>query len=442
MKKLLALLLGVCLLAACLSYFQHSFNQASPPTSNLEAAITPEPSRIPNIRYGFNLDSLNLKRYILKANESLGTILSRYNVSHSIIARIGQLPKDLFDVRKLRANKPYSLIQDPDSSIALGFVYHPNPMDYIVLNFTDSLSVFKGRNHTDTLTHEIGGVIQRSLYESVLEQGGNAALVNQLFDIFAWDLDFWAIHEGDYYKVLYSTYEVDGEFAGFGQIQAALIDHMGEPHYAYGYDQEEGNGWEYFDQEGDSRKGEFLRVPLQYTRISSRFTHSRFHPILKRRRPHHGVDFAAPRGTPVYSIGDGTVMKAHYSGGAGNMIKVQHGEGFQSGYLHLSGYAKGIKKGTKVTQGQTIGYVGSTGLSTGPHLDFRLWKNGVPLNPLRLSKPSSEGICQELETDFQQSVVQLQEKLDGILLPPVQIVEEEADEKFELEMQASTSPGS
>ncbi|MEM9721772.1 MAG: peptidoglycan DD-metalloendopeptidase family protein [Bacteroidota bacterium] len=440
MKKSLALLLGVCLLVACFFYVPFPTQNQPPPISSQEESLATEIAATPNIRYGFNLDSLNLKRYILKANESLGAILSRYNVSDAIIARIGQLPKDLFDVRRLRANKPYSLIQNPDSSVALGFVYHPNPMEYIVLNLADSLSVFKGRNQTDTLTHEIGGVIQYSLYESVLEQGGNAALVNQLFEIFAWDLDFWAIHEGDYYKVFYTTYEVEGEFAGFGEIKAALIHHLGEPHYAYRYNQQDGNGWEYFDADGDSRKGEFLRVPLQYTRISSRFTHSRFHPILKRRRPHHGVDFAAPRGTSVYAIGDGTIMKAHYSGGAGNMIKIQHGEGFQSGYLHLSGYAKGIKKGAKVTQGQTIGYVGSTGLSTGPHLDFRLWKNGVPLNPLRLSKPSSEGICEELKEDFQRSVTLLKEKLAAIALPPVENLREES--VSEIEMHASTLPES
>ncbi len=398
MKKILALVIGLVGVVFGVSFLQKESIPIEPPPS----LPTLQASSVPNIKYGFNLDSLNLRENIIKANESLGAILSRYNVSEAMIARIGQLPKDLFDVRRLRANKPYSLIESPDSSQALGFVYHPTPIDYVVLDLSDSLSVYKGRHETDTVTHSMGGIIETSLYESILEQGGSATLVNELFEIFAWDIDFWAIHKGDSYKLIYSTYEIEGNTVGFGKIQAAVIDHMGTPHYAFAFDQGEGMGIEYFDSDGDSRKGDFLRVPLQYTRISSRFSYSRFHPVLKRRRPHYGVDFAAPRGTPVYAIGDGSITKAHYSGGAGNMVKIKHGEGFESGYLHLSGYAKGIKKGVRVVQGQTIGYVGSTGLSTGPHLDFRIWKNGKPLNPLRLSKPSSDGICEELKEDYAQ----------------------------------------
>ena len=398
MNKIIALvigLVGVLLVGSYLLKDQSSSKEyPSPPPVPIQA------SSVPNIKYGFNLDSLHLRESIIQANESLGSILSEYNVSNAVIASIAQLPKDLFDVRKLRVNKPYSLIESPDSGKALGFVYHPTPMDYVVLRLSDSISVEKGRHQTDTVIHSMGGIIQTSLYESILAQGGSAALVNELFDIFAWDIDFWAIHKGDSYKVRYTTYELEGEPVGFGRIQAAVIDHLGEPHFAFSFDQEEGMGVEYFDSDGESRKGDFLRVPLQYSRISSRFTHSRFHPILKRRRPHYGVDFAAPRGTPVYAIGEGSITKAHYNRGAGNMVKIQHGEGFESGYLHLSGFAKGIKKGVRVAQGQTIGYVGSTGLSTGPHLDFRIWKNGTPLNPLRLSKPSSEGVCDELKQEF------------------------------------------
>jgi len=434
MRKPLALFSVGCVAVGLL--WGIAMHSPEPSESHSPTADTQEiVSSSPNIQYGFNLDSLALVRNILKANENLGAILSRYKVSGATIARIAQLPSELFDVRRLRANTPYSLIHSKDS-VALGFVYHASPREYIVLNLSDTVSVTKGKNKIDTVTHTLTGIIATSLYESVLEHGGDAALVNELFDIFAWDIDFWAIPEGDTYKVLYTTYEVEGEPAGFGHIQSAVINHLGEPYYAFSYDLGEGNGREYFDAMGESRKGAFLRVPLQYTRISSRFSHSRFHPVLKRRRPHYGVDFAAPTGTPVYAIGDGTIRSAGYNGGAGNMIKVQHGEGFMSGYLHLSGFAKGIRKGVHVSQGQTIGYVGSTGLSTGPHLDFRLWKNGIPLTPLRLSTPVSDGVCDALREDFEQVKDRYMSILEGLAIPEL------SEEDYVVQLPEATAPES
>ncbi len=381
----------------------------------VEHASIEEISEDENELYGFDLDSLDVLEEVIRVNQNLGEILNQYHVSPATIARIAQIPQKLFNVRALRADKSYTLITSRDSlSKALGFVYHPNPIEYIVLDFSDSLEVYKGMNPVDTIKHSLGGKISYSLYESLMAQGGSPAIVNQLFDIFAWDIDFWALQPGDTYRILYTTYEVNGEDAGFGKIICASIEHEGKPYYAFGYDQDEGNGWEYFDSHGKSRQGVFLRAPLQYTRISSRFSHSRFHPILKRNRPHYGVDFAAPRGTPVHAIGDGKVEFAGYSGGAGNMVKIRHFEGFVSGYLHLNGYASGIKSGTTVRQGQIIGYVGSTGLSTGPHLDFRIWKNGTPIDPLRLAKPKSGEVCKELMPNFLCRKDILKEKLANI----------------------------
>jgi len=391
---------------------QDPFQQAS------ELFNLPTPEQL----YGFEIDSLQLVKSVLEVNENLGEILSAYNVSPATIANIAQLPRDIFDVRALKAKKPYTIIQASNSdTTALGFVYHPNPIDYIALKFIDSLEIIRGQHAVDTLTHTMGGYIDNSLYESILAQGGNPAIVNKLFDIFAWDIDFWALQAGDRYKIIYQTYEVEGEAAGLGNIVAAEIFHEGTPYFAFGYDQQEGNGWEYFDEKGSSRQGIFLRAPLQYTRISSRFSHSRLHPILKRRRPHYGVDFAAPYGTPVHAIGDGVVVTAGYSGGAGNMVKIRHTQGFMSGYLHLSRRAGGIRMGATVKQGQIIGYVGSTGLSTGPHLDFRIWKNQIPVDPLRLAKPKSKEICNALSDDFQYSRESYQNDLEKINITKVNL---------------------
>ncbi|MEO0472148.1 MAG: M23 family metallopeptidase, partial [Bacteroidota bacterium] len=205
--------------------------------------------------------------------------------------------------------------------------------------------------------------------------------------------------QGDCYKILYTTYEVDGVPAGFGDISAATFTHYGKETFAFRFDQGEGD--EYFDQEGNSLRKTFLKAPLTYSRISSRFSYSRLHPILKIRRPHLGVDYAAPRGTPVVAVGEGIITKASWGGGGGKTVKVKHNGNYQTAYLHLSRYGNGISVGAAVKQGQIIGYVGSTGLSTGPHLDFRFYKNGRAVDPLKVDPPSANPIKKEILGDFQ-----------------------------------------
>jgi murein DD-endopeptidase MepM/ murein hydrolase activator NlpD len=250
----------------------------------------------------------------------------------------------------------------------------------------------------DTLIQVATGVIDLSLYHSILDAGGSPLLVNELADVYAWEIDFFGLQKGDAFKVIYEQFEVNGQEAGLGRIRGAWFRHMGHEFYAVQYDQ--GEGLEYFDEEGKSLRKTFLKAPLNFSRISSRFSYSRYHPILKIRRPHTGVDYAAPRGTPVVAVGDGVVTMARYKGGGGNSVKIRHNGNYTTGYLHLSGYAKGIKEGVFVKQGQVIGYVGSTGLSTGPHLDFRFWKNGQPVDPLKIDPPSANPIREDKWEDY------------------------------------------
>lgn len=349
--------------------------------------------------FGYPLDSMNVIKASFERNESLGEVLSRFNVPHSYIAAIGQLPREQFDVRRLQANKPYTVITPKDTSKApLCFVYEPNAIDYTVLEFSDTLAVIHGQREVDTVEVSLSGTISSSLYNAVLEAGGTPALVSKLADVYAWEIDFFGLQGGDCFKVLYTTYEVNGKAAGFGEIKAASFHHLGKDRFAIAFDQ--GEGREYFDLYGNSLRKTFLKAPLAFSRISSRFSHSRFHPVLKIRRPHHGVDYAAPTGTPVLAVGSGVVLKAAYSGGAGKMVKVRHNSNYTTAYLHLSRYGKGVGAGTKVTQGQVIGYVGSTGLSTGPHLDFRFYKNGVPVDPLKVDPPSSEPVMDDYCESF------------------------------------------
>ncbi|MEL6625236.1 MAG: peptidoglycan DD-metalloendopeptidase family protein [Bacteroidota bacterium] len=379
-----SLFLSLCLmllLVACQTETQQ--------TDQITEQISDKNIHSSNPLYSFLSDTLEVMEATIQPRENLGEILNRFHVSAATIHQVATLPRETFDSRRLQVNKPYTVFHEKDSTASC-FIYHPNPIDYVALKFGDSLEVVHGQHKVDTVVHTLSGTINSSLYVSVLEAGGTPQLVSEIADIYAWVIDFFGLQGGDCFKVIYTTLEVNGAEAGFGRIIASEFYHMDDPLYAFTFDQ--GNGLAYYDEVGNSLRKNFLKAPLNYTRISSRFSYSRLHPILKIRRPHLGVDYAAPRGTPVLSVGDGVVTKAAYSGGAGRMIKVKHNSNYETAYLHLYKYAKGIKPGVKVTQGQVIGYVGSTGLSTGPHLDFRFYKNGVPIDPLKVEPVPTEPI--------------------------------------------------
>ncbi|WNJ19396.1 peptidoglycan DD-metalloendopeptidase family protein [Pontibacter sp. G13] len=371
---------------------------------------TEAPEQSPTVLFGFEVDSLEVVREVVQKNENLSEILTRYNVSPQTIHKIGTLPEEVFDVRKIQRNKPYTIIHEPDSNkTCLGFVYHPNVIDYVVVDLRDSVAVIAGQHPVDTLEHTLEGVIESSLYVSITEAGGSPLLVNALSEVYAWEIDFFGLQKGDAFKILYTTLEVQGESAGLGEIKAASFTHMDEELLAFQFDQ--GDGIEYFDEEGNSLRKTFLKAPLSYTRISSKFSYNRLHPVLKIRRPHLGVDYAAPTGTPVLSVGDGTVVKRGYAGGAGKMVKIKHNGTYTTAYLHLSRYGKGLKVGDRVKQGQVIGYVGSTGLSTGPHLDFRFYQNGKAIDPLKVDPPSANPIKEEVKTAYTETMMKLKARL-------------------------------
>ncbi len=373
-------------------------------------------ARAPKTFYGFSLDSLSVVRAAFKANENLSEVLNRYHVSAAIIQQIGQLPHDLFDVRKIQADKPYALLCSNDSlSQAQSLIYYPNAIDYVILHFSDSVRVEKGQHKIDTVEVEMAGVIKSSLYNSMVDQGASPLLATRLADIFAWQIDFFGLQQGDAYKLVYDEYHVNGKLASLGPIKVAMFNHMGKDIPAYSFDQ--GKGLDYFDDAGRSLRSAFLKAPLNYSRISSHFSHDRFHPVLKIHRPHHGVDYAAPRGTPVQAVGDGTVIFAKYSGGAGNFIKIRHNSEYTTGYMHLQAYAPGIREGARVKQGDVIGFVGATGVATGPHLDFRFWKNDVAVDPLKVDPVPAEPIKSDLMNGFCQVREAQMERLARIPMP-------------------------
>ena len=370
----------------------------------------------PELLFGIPVDSFEVVESKIKRNENLSEILIPYNVSFAAIAELAKNSREVFDVRRMAANKNITLFCDKDSARTAHYlVYEPSLTEYVVFNLSDSLGAKLHQKEVVVEEKTIYGTISSSLAESVSEAGGSAALTSLLVDVYAWQIDFFRIQKGDWYKVIYEEKSVDGEPVGVGRILAVQFGHDGHEFQAFYFDQ--GNGIDYFDEEGNSLRKAFLKAPLNFTRISSRYSPRRFHPVQKRWKAHLGTDYAAPKGTPIRTVGDGVIVAAGYNGGNGNYVKVKHNGTYTTQYLHMSKIAKGIKSGTRVSQGQTIGYVGSTGLATGPHLCFRFWKNGKQVDALKVELPPSEPIDPTNLNAFEEVKAQYAQKLATINFP-------------------------
>lgn len=371
-------------------------------TENKTVAISESEQVVPEpkFEYGICVDSLIVIKDKVKKDEFLSDILLKYGVEYKTIDHIARHTKDTFDVRKIRRGNEYAVICVNDSlKEALYFAYEVSSSDYILYYLSDTVYAIRGQKQITMRMDSISGTIESSLWNALVEQDADPNLANELSEIYAWTIDFFGLRKGDAYKAIYEQYFVDDKYIGLGQIKAAKFYHLGEEQYAF-YFEQNGAG-DYFDDEGKSLQRTFLKAPLRFTRISSGFSHSRMHPVLKIRRPHHGVDYAAPTGTPVYTVGDGVVIgKGYQKRGGGNYVKIKHNGTYSTTYMHLSGYAKGINTGKTVKQGDLIGYVGSTGLATGPHLDFRFYRNGKAINPLKVESPPSKPIDTSYQVRF------------------------------------------
>ena len=318
-------------------------------------------------------------------NQLLSDILAEYNVPLSVICEIENVAKSTYSLSKLKVNNNYTLFVDDSDTIPTAHYleYDIDKVNYVVYAFNDSVYSYLGARPVDTVYKKASGKIETSLWDAMTDNGISPSVCNKLSDIYAWTVDFFGIKKGDFFNVLYEEVIVDGEKVGTGKVLAAELNNEGKNYFAYYYDNNDNEG--YFNENGESLKRQFLQAPLKYQRISSEFSYHRLHPIYKIVRPHLGVDYAAPIGTPIHSVGNGVVIaKGWDSNGGGNFIKIKHNNVYTTLYMHLRNFAPGISNGSKVQQGQLIGYVGSTGAATGPHLDFRVYKNGNPINPLKL----------------------------------------------------------
>ncbi len=367
------------------------------------------------LQYGIAVDSFTIVRGNIKRNQNLSHILSEYNVSRQTIHEISRLPGEIFDARRMRAGNNYAVFLEGDSSkTAHYFIYEFNPVEFVRIKLTDTLSVVKGEKNIEPRRMNSSGIIKTSLWNSVNDSGSDPMIAIILSEIFAWSIDFFRLQKDDNFRIIYDQNYVDSNLVGTGKIHAAYFNHRGESFYAIPFEQD--GVLSFYDTEGKSLRRTFLKAPLRFTRISSGFSHSRMHPVLGVRRPHHGVDYAAPAGTPVYAIGDGEVIETSYRAAEGRMIRIRHNSVYTSGYLHLRNFAEGIRPGVRVNQGDLIGYVGATGLATGPHLDFRIWRNGHPVDPLSIESPPVEPVNESNMEEFRKTKENWLRELDMIVV--------------------------
>lgn len=341
-------------------------------------------------------EGLEVEENQVRRHETFADLVTSHGVPYEKMLSMAEAAEPVLDVRRLRAGKPYRVYKDQEQ--ARYFVYQRDPERYVVFDLSDSVQVYAGERPVAVQKKTASGVIERSLYETLAGADLDLELAFKLSEVFAWQIDFFRIRKGDRFEVVYEERQIDGEPVGLGKILAARFQHRGEDFYGF-YFEQDGRG-EYFDENGESLRKQLLKAPLRYRRISSRYTKRRYHPVQKRYKAHLGTDYAASTGTPVRSVGDGKVMEAGYKQYNGNWVKIRHNTKYTTGYLHLSRIAKGIRPGTEVEQGQVIGYVGATGLATGPHLCYRFWKNGRQVDPLKEEMPPSEPVAAENRLAF------------------------------------------
>jgi len=366
------------------------FSENPLPEPDTVTIVEPEPTLL----YGFDVDSLLVIEDKIRRNQSLSILLTKHNVDHQTIYELDKASKSVFDVRKIAANRKITLLCYPDSANKVkAVVYEPSETEYVVFNLDEPVNVQKVEKEIEIVERSVSGVIEMSLAVTMDELGLSPLLTNEFADIFAWQIDFFHLYPGDKFKMIFKEERVDGKAIGIRNISGAQFEHSGNDFYAIHYDQ--GNGFDYFDEDGESLRKALLRYPVQFNRISSRYSGRRYHPVQKRWKSHRGTDFAAPQGTPIRSVGDGIITEARYGKFNGNYVKVKHNGNYTTGYLHMVKMAKGIRPGVKVKQGQIIGFVGKTGLANGNHVCFRFWKNGRQVDALKVELPPSEPILEE-----------------------------------------------
>ena len=365
--------------------------------------------------FGFVLNDYVVVRDTIQSGDSFGNILLTHGVNHGKIFEIVQGVKNIFDPRRIVQGKPYVILKAKDSAqTPQAFIYENDKIEYTVVSTGDSIAAYKAEKSVTIKQRAVSGVITSSLSEAVDTEGLNFLITHEMSNIYQWSIDFFRLQKGDRFKLVYNErYINDTIYAGIENIEAAVFVHQEKLYYAFNFVVDSASGErDYYDEKARPLQSFFLKAPLNYSRISSRFSPRRFHPVQKRWKAHKGTDYAAPHGTPIWSTANGVVIASSYTGGNGNYVKIKHNNKFTTQYLHMS--KRAVKQGQRVKQGDVIGYVGSTGLATGPHVCYRFWVNGVQEDPFRQDLPSAEPIEDKLRPSYFAAIEPLKAELKSI----------------------------
>ena len=380
------------------------------------ASIIPEQPAQPKLeQFGFNFNDFNILQDTIRRGDTFGSIIEDQNLGEKQVYDIIEKVKDTFDVRTVRIGKAYTFLRSKDRYKKLMvMVYQPDRGSYYVIDFRDSVSVSKIIRPIRIKQRTIAGELDGSLSEALNKQGVDGALANKLTKVYAWSIDFFKLKKGDKFGVTFTERYIDDTiYDGLDSLKAAFFEYKGKKIYAFPFAQNEASGkLDYYDENGKALKNFFLKSPLKYVNITSRFSKSRFHPVQMIWKAHKGTDYAAPTGTPIMTTAAGVVEQTGYTAGNGNFVKVKHDRTYSTQYLHMSKIL--VRRGQRVTQGAVIGKVGSTGLATGPHVCYRFWKNGVQVDALRLKLPNSQPMDRKNLPRFMTQIEPLKRELDSV----------------------------
>jgi len=388
---------GILVMGTALLFMLTNINKDKKSVEMLE--VTQE---IVESSYEYNIlvDSFNVIKGSVKRGQTMGEILYLNHIDHFEINKIVKKSKGIFDVRRVNTGKKYTVICASDSTKkAQYFIYEIDATSYVVFDLRGEIDVYKGKKPVTVKLKTASGIIKSSLWLTMEEQKLSPKLTAELSTIYAWTIDFFKIQKNDGFRVYYEDKYIDGEYIGIGRLLAAEFTHKGQDFYSFYYKENENFG-DYYDDEGKTLRKAFLMAPVDYKRISSRYSKRRKHPVTGRWKGHFGTDYAAERGTPIWSTANGTIIAASYTKNNGNYVKVRHNGTYTTQYLHMSKIKPGIRKGVYVKQGDIIGYVGSTGLATGPHVCYRFWKNDKQVDPFKQKLPPGDPIKKENREDY------------------------------------------
>lgn len=367
--------------------------------------------------HGIPVDMFSVEDGEVREGDYFSVIMESLGVPQGTVNELIAAGNKVFDVKNIRVGNRYHAYFEPDTTgdDRLAYlVYDRDRRSVVVFSLQDTLKVYVDEKDMTTRLHYDEVTINNSLWYDTQKAGCTPLLAIKLSDIYAWTIDFFGLQKGDSFKAVYETEECEGQVTEVGKVYYASFIHAGKEYQAYYFDDGKAGGNKYWNEKGEGSRKAFLKAPLKYSRISSGFSYARRHPVTRRVQPHTGVDYAAPTGTPVVSIGDGVVTKVGYAGAGGNTVHIRHDKRYRTAYLHLSRYGKGIRPGVRVSQGQVIGYVGATGRATGPHLDFRIWENEKPVNPLKMIIPPANPISKENMPAFEKAKTRAFEMRDSL----------------------------